>query len=140
MTDEFEAPPKKKRKKSKSPTSRALDECKKRGWIAGVVEKFVRFPPPGHLVDLFGVIDIVAITPEGILGIQATGDNAGDMARRRRKILAEPRAKSWLEHARLEVWGWGKRGDRGKSKRWTLRVDPIAIKDFSSEASSEAAA
>jgi hypothetical protein len=115
---------KKKRKKTLSPTARSLAECRKRGWTAGVVEKFVRFPPPGHLVDLFGVIDIIAITPNGILGIQATsGSHHSD---RRTKILAEPRAKEWTSgpyRGLFELWTWSKKGDRGKRKTWQLRVE-----------------
>ncbi len=126
MTDDTvaKAPPK-KRKKGMSPTARSLAECRKRGWTAGVVEKFVRFPPPGHLVDLFGVIDIVAITDSGIIGIQATSQQTGGNAyRRRAKILAEPRAKKWVgAGARLELWSWRLAGARGKQKRWTLKVE-----------------
>lgn len=132
-------PAKAKRKKSTSPTARTLAECRKRCWPAGVVEKFVRFPPPGHHVDLFGVLDVVAITTEidsiaymigtepprkgvGTLGIQACA--GGDHGKRRAKILAEPRARLWVEAGnRLELWSWSKRGDRGKQKRWTLRVE-----------------
>jgi hypothetical protein len=135
------APAKAKRKKSTSPTARTLAECRKRGWIAQNVEQFVRFPPPGHRLDLFGVIDIVAITPATFdvvlihgqqprlighgqtIGIQATA-SAAHHAHRRDKILAEPRAKAWVEAGnRLELWSWSKRGDRGKQKRWTLRVE-----------------
>lgn len=134
---EAEMAPKSKRKKATSPTARTLAECRKRGWPAGVVEKFVRFPPPGHLVDLFGCLDLVAIVPPfdkdgngwpepgAILGIQACAGPSH--APRRAKILAEPRAKAWVEAGgRLELWSWSKRGDRGKQKRWTLRVETYA--------------
>jgi len=131
-----EGAPPKKRKKSTSPTARTLAECRKRGWIAQNVEQFVRFPPPGHRLDLFGVIDIIAIvqrsldeTPLGewvppcILGIQATASSAHH-AHRRAKILAEPRAKAWVEAGgRLELWSWSKRGAAGKRKTWQLRVE-----------------
>lgn len=112
-----------------TPTARTLAECRKRGWTAQVVEQTI--PRTFIKRDLFGVIDIIALTPQGqTIGIQATGDNAGDMARRERKIIAEPRAKLWLECGNLlEVWGWGKRG-RGKRKLWTLRIEPIAIEMF----------
>lgn len=131
-----------KRKKGTSPTARTLAECRKRGWIAGVVEQFVRFPPPGHKVDLFGVIDIVAVVPPepdydcldvdgntrmrpgAILAIQATAGAGGAHAARRAKILAEPRARQWVDAgARLELWSWALQGDRGKAKRWKLRVE-----------------
>lgn len=136
------ATPKAKRKKSTSPTQRTLAELRKRGWPAGVVEKFVRFPPPGHHVDLFGVLDVVAITTEvasmahplgeepprkgtGTLGIQACA--GGDHGRRRAKILAESRARLWVEAGnRLELWSWSARGAKGKRKLWTLRVETYA--------------
>lgn len=135
--DEDMAP--KKRHKSTSPTARTLAECRKREWPAGVVEKFVRFPPPGHHVDLFGVIDVVAIVCEpaagwsvgtSTIGIQACAGGNGDHSRRRAKILAEPRARQWVEAGnRLELWSWSKRGDRGKRKLWALRVERFAIVD-----------
>jgi hypothetical protein len=134
-----------KRKKSTSPTARTLAECRKRGWPAGVVEKFVRFPPPGHHVDLFGVLDLVAIVTShlegtrwvdgkqvaippvgvGTLGIQACA--GGDHGRRRAKIVAEPRARQWVEAGnRLELWSWAKQGAKGKRKKWLLRVEAYA--------------
>lgn len=130
-----EAPPKAKRKKSTSPTARTLAELRKRGWTAQVVEQHLPFPKPfGTKRDLFGVIDIVAIAPSelrldgkrmAIVGIQATsGLTGGNHAARRAKILAEPRANQWVAAGgRLELWSWSKRGDRGKAKRWTLRVE-----------------
>lgn len=129
----------KKRRKGTSPTARTLAECRKRGWIAGVVEKFVRFPPPGHHVDLFGVIDVVAIatapTATGTrgmstLGIQACAGGNGDHARRRAKILAEERARTWVEAGnRLELWSFSKRGAAGKAKRWAIRVERFEVQD-----------
>lgn len=138
----------KKRSKPASPTARTLAECRRRGWIAQVVEKFVRFPPPGHRVDLFGVLDLVAIVSEvdtsisypfgedpprrgvALLGIQACSggtSGGGSTAARRDKILAEPRARAWVEAGGLlELWSWSKRGDRGKRKLWALRVETYA--------------
>ncbi len=128
--------PPKKRKKGTSPTARTLAECKRRGWIAGVVERHIPFPKPqGTKIDLFGVIDLVVIVPPfdrdgngwpepgGILAIQATA-SAAHHAHRRTKILAEPRAKAWVEAGgRLELWSWSKRGGAGKRKLWSLRVE-----------------
>jgi hypothetical protein len=122
--------PKKKRKKATSPTKRSLAECRKRGWTAQVVERW-----NSHAfkrIDLFGCIDIVAITPEGIVGIQAASDNAGGgHSDHVKKILAEPRAKAWLAAgARLEVWSWGKRGAASERKLWRLRVEAIEVSRF----------
>jgi hypothetical protein len=133
-----EPAPKKRKAKATSPTARTLAECRKRGYVAQVVERWN--PHAKVRVDLFGAIDLLAIVPlsasdalvppiggepSGILAIQAC---AGDShAARRDKILAEPRAKQWVDAGgQLELWSWSKRGDRGKAKRWTLRVETYA--------------
>lgn len=137
-----------------SPTERSLAECRKRGWVAQVVE---RWNPHAHIrQDMFGCIDIVACVPQRrcqpdalglcmncerlvelyctpcrerpghVLGIQATsGDNH---AARVAKIKAEPRMKAWCEAGgRVEVWSWSKRGARGERKVWTLRVEEVVL-------------
>ena len=118
-----------------TPTQRTLKECKARGWEAQVVEKFNWVTKRRH--DLFGCIDIVAITDRGILGIQATSNlTGGNGSTRLKKILAEPRMLAWLKAgARLEVWAFAKRGPRGKAKRWTLRAVEVTAGDFASQVS-----
>lgn len=130
------APPtKRRRKKGKSPTARTLAECRRRGWIAQVVEQTI--PRVFIKRDLFGCIDIIAITPQGILGIQAAagsrtdGRGGGDHATHRTKILAEPRIGAWLRAGvRFELWSWAKRGDRGKRKTWVLREEAFTADMF----------
>ena len=120
-------PVKKKRKKAVPLTARTLVECRKRGWIAGVVERRIPFPKPqGTKFDLFGVIDIIAVQPGqlGSLGIQATANIGGHHAKHRDKIIAEPRSKIWVDAGnRLELWSWAKQGARGDRKLWTLRIE-----------------
>jgi len=134
-----ELAPKKKRKKSTLPAARTMDECRKRGWIAGIVERRIPFPRPrGTTLDLFGVIDIIALdmaAPVGrrTVGIQATTGNGGRHADHRAKILAESRARDWLEAGnRLELWSWAKQGSAGKRKLWTLRVETFTVDDWRS--------
>ena len=124
-TEEEVAP--KKRKKPDSPTKRSLAECRKRGWDAQVVERWNQYAKKKF--DLFGVIDIVAITPNGILGIQTTsGDHHAERAT---KIHEEPRAGRWLNAGgKLEVWSWTKKGERGARKLWTLREETITADGF----------
>lgn len=113
----------KKRKKGISATKRTMDECERRGWIAQVVEQ--RIPHTFITRDLFGIIDIVAITPDGIMGIQATA-GSNNHALRMHKARAEPRLAAWLAAgAAFAVWSWAKRGARGKPKTWTLREEHI---------------
>lgn len=118
-----EVPPRPKRKRSKgqSPTARTLAVCRKRGWEAQAVERFNSYTK--QRIDLFGVIDIVAITPAGILRIQACV--GGDHAKRMKKALDEPRLHEWLKHAQFAVWSWAKQGARGKRKLWTLREEEV---------------
>jgi hypothetical protein len=107
-----------------SPTARTLAECRKRGWTAQVVER--RIPGRFISVDLFGVIDIVAIADGCILGIQAT--TGAHHANRVAKINAEPRVALWLgAGARLEVWSWSKGGAQGKRKLWHLRAESVVM-------------
>lgn len=103
-----------------TPTSRTLERCKELGYYAEVVERWVPFSKTRK--DLFGFIDIVAITPAGILGIQAT--SSSNVSARRKKILNldEPILEAWNQAGGyVEVWGWGKRKKRGADgKFWQL--------------------
>lgn len=132
--DEDATPPRKKRKKSTPTTARTLAECRRRGWIAGIVERRIPFPKPrGTKLDLFGVIDVVAIAPgvKGAIGIQSTANIGGHHAKHRDKILAEPRARAWVEaENRLELWTWAKQGGRGQRKLWTLRVQVFTVESW----------
>lgn len=147
---EQEMEPAKKRRKGTSPNARSLAECRRRGWVADITERHSPFPKPhGKKHDFLGVIDLIAIVPPercdsagcehighvryapgATLGIQACSDGrtgaggrGSDLAARRAKILAEPRARAWVEASnRLEIWAWGARV-HGKGKRWTLRVE-----------------
>jgi hypothetical protein len=119
----------KRRKKTESPTARALKECRKRGWTSQVVERWNAWAK--KRLDLFGVIDVVAITPDGILGIQVT--TGTNHASRREKILAEPNVRAWVAAGgRFELWSYAQRGASGKRKLWTLRVETFA--DMTQEA------
>lgn len=109
-----------------TPTARSLAQLRKDGWTAQVVEKWN--PHSRTRLDLFGVIDIVAVRAESskILGVQATsGSNA---SARVVKSLAERRLALWLmAGGAFEVWSWAKQGPRGKRKLWTLRRQAIRV-------------
>jgi len=103
-----------------SPTERTLAECKRRGWPCQVVERFCIYSK--RRIDLFGIIDILAITPTGILGIQATSGT--NHSARVAKADEEPRLLAWLRAGgRFAVWSFAKRGAKGKRKLWHLRED-----------------
>jgi hypothetical protein len=107
-----------------SPTARSLAECRKRGWIAGVVEQTI--PHTFIKRDFIGIIDIIALTGTGILGIQAT--SGANHAARMTKAKAEPKLAKWLaDGGRFAVWSFAKQGERGKRKTWKLREDEYVI-------------
>ena len=107
-----------------SPTARSLQYCRSHGLPASVVE---RWNPHAKIrQDAFGFIDVIVLdtTNHAIIGVQATsGSNHGA---RRRKILDEPRALSWVNAGGLiEVWSWSKRPGVTKRKVWTLRREEV---------------
>lgn len=102
-----------------SPTSRSLDFLRSLGYTCQVVERFNQFSKTR--LDLFGVIDIVGVKEDkpGVLGVQAT--STGNVKARIDKSLAEDRLRIWLKAGNhFQVWGWAKKGPRGKMKKWTL--------------------
>lgn len=114
-----------------STIQRTLAECKKLGWPAAVVEKWIA--PARRRQDLFGLFDVVALSTS-IIGIQACGAS-GDAAAHIRKMTdketpAFDHLTAWLAAGGIaELWAWRKVGDRGKRKLWarrTLRLCLIA--------------
>ena len=106
-----------------SPTALTLRKLRTDGCMAAVVERWNHFARVRQ--DLFGFIDIVAVVPGavGVLGVQACV--TGDAPKRFAKCRAEPLAanvRRWLAAGNaFAVWGWAKRGPRGKRKVWTLK-------------------
>lgn len=113
-----------------SPTQRTLAECRRRGWLAAVVEKWN--PHARIRQDLFGCLDVLAIVPGGsltpgyFLGIQACAGSSH--AARAAKVKAEPRMLEWKRAGgEVAVWSWSKRGAQGKRKTWTLRETEVVL-------------
>ena len=120
---------KKKRKKplGLSPTQRTLKRLRREGWFCAIVEHWNHFA--GIRQDLFGCLDILALRPGSILGVQAT--SASNHAARMTKSMALPNLRHWLEAGGdFEVWSWGLKGKRGQSKSWKLRRTRIAKEDL----------
>jgi len=110
-----------------SPTQRSLAECKARGWIAGVVEKW---NPHAHIrQDLWGWVDIVALDPHtgDVLFIQTT--SGAHHAHREGKVLSWEHLDALVKYPgrRALIWSWSQRvafkkdGTKAKLPRWTLR-------------------
>ena len=102
-----------------TPTQLSKAWCSVRGWpvddserrIAGKISK-----------DLFGMLDLVALSPEAIIGIQTT--TAAHLAARRRKVAEARYASAWLlAGGRLLVHGWRKRQRLWVVNCWEVLLD-----------------
>lgn len=106
----------KRKAKAKSPTARSLEHMRKLGYpLVQVVERWNMHAKVR--IDLFGIIDIVAIDAAGeTYGIQAT---SGDNVASRVTKIAESDSLPICQHAgwRIVVHGWRKNA----AGRWTLR-------------------
>lgn len=158
MTDATDAPKPKKKGRFKA-TAYALKICKKLGWTAGVVErhisfggKFAKDGRPGTKIDLFGCLDVVALTPGetysprivtvgnqvvtsdfGVLGLQVTSE-LSNAAARRDKTAGEPRARLWLACGnRIEVWAFPKHQRKGRTVRDHYRYRAMLVQTSSGE-------
>ena len=90
-----------------TPTQRTMATLRDRGFTVGRVEQWIPAPHGGFRKDLFGIIDLLAISADITLGVQVCGTawshhvqklvNEGELAVRR-----------WLQspHRHLELWGW----------------------------------
>lgn len=117
-----------------SPTQRTLKQLREQGYQAGVVERFLRYAGEfGKRQDLFGIIDVLAISPDITLGIQCcSGSAAGHL----RKLTEEKNQESydWLvcPNRRLEIWAWRKllKKKGGKAKIWVPKIVEITLEDL----------
>jgi hypothetical protein len=105
-----------------TPSAKTLNYLKKLGYIVQRVEQWNAFAH--RRIDLFGIIDIVAVKADqvGVLGVQVTtmGNKSGHLD----KAIVECKAKLtvWLAAGnRFEVHGW-----QGSKK---LEVTPVLLKD-----------
>ena len=126
--------------KGLSPTQRTLAYLKESGIICGMVERWIpnpKLPGGGIRKDLFGFIDIIAISKaDGVVGIQSCGS---DFNGHIKKITEERREEvmAWLEAgASLQLIGWRKLkrknadGSWSKGFFWTPRIKQIEIIDL----------
>lgn len=124
--------------KGLSNTQRTLRALRQGGYICEIAERWIQYGPgdprrkfaTGMRKDMFGFIDIIAITPLGLCAIQSTGS---DFAAHDRLILENEIAPEWMTAGgRIELWGWRKvklkRG--GKAMRWKPRIKVYTLEDF----------
>ncbi len=104
-----------------SPTTRTLKRLRDEGWPAvQVVETWN--PHVRQRRDLFGIIDVLAVGPAGVLGVQTT--SRGNMSSRRNKMLACEHLVAIREAGMiLELDGWDQPG--GKGSRWRVKTERV---------------
>jgi len=114
-----------------SHTQRTLKELRRQGCMCAIAERWIpnpKHPGGGFRKDLFGFIDVLALTPRGrILAVQSCGSSFSE---HRRKLFGECRdvVAEWLNCGGLvELWGWRKVvKERGSKVRiWRPRVERI---------------
>lgn len=123
-----------------SPTSRTLEECRRLGLVAEVVEKWIPSrgkdedgaPHRGGVrKDLFSFCDIVALDTEQrmVVFIQAT--TLSNASNRRRKLLNECHEN--VRYAlscgvRVELWSWRKLKTPVNRRWWQVRRERVTEK------------
>ena len=97
-----------------TPTQRSLKHYRDKGYIAGVVERWI--PQARKRSDLFGILDIVAVGDGETVGVQTT---SGSNVSARVKKIADSDTVAHLREAgwTLIVHGWRK----NSKGRWVLR-------------------
>lgn len=124
-------------------TQRSLAELRKRGFRAEVVERWMPFTGKvdgstdadgrktggGYRRDLFKFIDIIAITPDGILAVQSTSH--AQLGAHRRKIVHTDEIRdavaAWaVAGAMFKLWGWRKVGNRWQVTEQEVDVAELA--------------
>lgn len=118
-----------------SPTQRTLKALRDEGGKCAVVERWLPYAGKfGKRQDLFGIIDVLVLTPKGVVGVQCCG---GSFAAHYKKIIEEKRQETydWLTIAPncfLQIWSWckvkKKRG--GKAMVWKPRIVEITLEDL----------
>lgn len=118
-------------KSSLSPTQRTIRALKNEGTICGIVEKFnPHVGPHGIRQDLFGFLDVIALSPNGIIGVQCCAGSGH--AAHKAKILANEVAPEWLKSGgRIQIWSWSKKKLKrgGVAMRWQPRMEELCAAD-----------
>ena len=111
-----------------TPMERTLKLFKSRGYLCGIVERFI--PARKIKIDLFGIIDLVAVAEHEILGVQVCGS---DFAPHVAKILGSETALPWLRAGGgLVLVGWTcRKGRKGRFRpKYEARVRRFGPADW----------
>jgi hypothetical protein len=103
------------------------------GWKAEICERWIinpKIPSGGFHKDLFGILDVIAMSDTETIGIQSCGQAFADHDK---TIMESPNSVKWLKAGnKLMLIGWRKilRERGGKLKVWAPRIKEYKIEDF----------
>ncbi len=113
-----------------TPTKAALAYFRRQGFEPYITEKFIRTPKGGFRQDAYGFGDILIYHAEKKITALVQACIRTDMAKRRTKILANPKAPGWVKAGnKIYLSALAKRKRRG-SKR--IRYE-VVVEDVSAE-------
>ena len=109
-----------------SPTALTLRHLRAAGYLADVCERWIA--QAGIRKDLFGIIDLIGITPDSpVLAVQAT--SLANVSARVAKARSLPALAVWLRTgAKFQVFGWTKRGGK-----WHPRIVELSGPDLDAD-------
>jgi len=93
------------------------------------VEQFIPFPAPGHRLDLFGIIDVLAIGPGITLAVQCT-TKSGTSGHKRKLFDAEATAAVLRAGWEMELHAWEKPKHRWECKVYRIQLPPEPVPAF----------
>ena len=104
---------------SKSPTQLSLEKLREDGWFCWITEHYNYYARKKQ--DLWGFVDIIALKPGQILGVQTT--TASNMLARIKKIadhenVGAVREAGWTIH----VHGW----HQDDKRKWHCKVKDVS--------------
>lgn len=109
-------------------TERTLEYLRSLGYTCGIVEKTI--PNMNRKQDLFGFLDIIALTPHGVLGVQSTGkDFSGHWLKITRTRAVD--AAKWLRTPSTSIMliGWRK-VKTPNGPQWSPRIEMVEYEDL----------
>jgi len=105
-----------------SPTARSLTWLRERGYICDIVERWIA--QAGIRRDLFHCIDVLAVKPGEIAGVQVS--TSSNLAARLKKAQALPELRASLAAGgKFHLHGWKRVG-----QRWAVRVLEVLAVDL----------
>lgn len=116
----------------RSPTSRTLEECRRRGWVTAVAERWN--PYGGVRQDLFGFADVVAFDTDRQKVLLLQCCSRSDLTTRINKIVencAREASAALACGCEIAVWGWAKYKVADADRRhWQVTETVIEMEDL----------